>query len=422
MIKRLRKPRTWGFLAGVCGVLVVGMAGLTGLLLRQQLAPLQTRPLVLDNGARLGVEALHAGWFATRVNLRLAWPLDTERQLVLHLANDIGHGPLPWVRLANLQLLPVALADRLRLLSLEVLQGERSQALPAQFAGNLYVSYLGRLQAVLNADLQKVPLGSWQLAVEGLQLKAEGTMQALQLQLQAQGIQLQPDLPVAPVTVALQALHINLQAAQLSTYPQGRLALSVEQVDVRQGGAALLELTELNQHVRLHSDEAGAALTLQASAQALALWGQTVGPLSQALTAEGVGLTALLQAMGGQAQAWAAALPPASRVQGAVLALESADGRSQLSLEKTKGQQPLHVSVNLSKPMFVAALESNAALRLQGQRIARQQALQLYGFVSQPLLQTGLFLSGEQGLQAELALDADGLRSTLPTTFLSQHP
>ena len=70
--------------------------------------------------------------------------------------------------------------------------------------------------------------------------------------------------------------------------------------------------------------------------------------------------------------------------------------------------------------MFLGAVENNAALRGQGQTIARQQALQLYGFVSQPLLQTGLFASREQGLQAELELDANGLRSTLPTTLLSQ--
>ncbi|HWR79248.1 MAG TPA: hypothetical protein VN303_03510, partial [Pseudomonas sp.] len=69
MLVWLRKPRTWAWLAGLFILLVVGVAGLTGLLLRQQLAPLQETPLLLENGARLQVEELQGDWFGTRAVL-----------------------------------------------------------------------------------------------------------------------------------------------------------------------------------------------------------------------------------------------------------------------------------------------------------------------------------------------------------------
>jgi uncharacterized protein YdgA (DUF945 family) len=417
MLSSLRKPRTWAWLIGICGLLVVGIAGLGGLLLRQQLVPLQTNPLLLENGARVQVEELHGGWFSTQVILRLDWPLDAERQLSVRLANDIGHGPLPRDRLANFDLRPALLTDRVQLLSLEQLRGEQQQLLPAQFNADLRVSYLGRLQAVLQADTPKLPLGGWQLAATGLQLAIDGTSDAVDLQLQAQSVQLQPDAVVAVQTVTLRAPRLNLQAAQLSSQPNGELTLAAEQIEMQQGGAPLVRLTDFDQRSSLHDN----AVELTAASQ-LALWDQPLGQLKQNVQAEGLDWPALLQALGGQTQAWATALPAASRVQGELLALENAVGSSLLRLEKATGEQPLHITARLSRPMFFAALESNAALQLQGATIAHQQALQLYGFVSQPLLQTGLFQSSKAGLLAELELDGNGLRSTLPTTFLVSGP
>jgi uncharacterized protein YdgA (DUF945 family) len=416
MLSSLRKPRTWAWLAGICGLLVVGIAGLGGLLLRQQLAALQSAPMTLDNGARIAVEEVHGGWFATQAILRLDWPLDTERQLSVRLANDINHGPFPRDLLANFDLRPALLTDRVQLLSLEQLRGEQQQLLPAQFNADLRVSYLGRLQAVLQADTPKLPLGGWQLAATGLQLAIDGTSDAVDLQLQAQSVQLQPDAVVAVQTVTLRAPRLNLQAAQLSSQPNGELTLAAEQIEMQQGGAPLLRLAGFDQRSTLLNN--ATELTMDSQ---LALWDQPVGQLKQSVQAEGLDWPALLQALGGQPQAWAMALPAASRVQGEMLALENAVGSSLLRLEKTAGEQPLHITARLSRPMFFAALESNVALKQQGAAIARQQALQLYGFVSQPLLQTGLFQSSEAGLLAELELDGNGLRSTLPTTFLSQH-
>ncbi len=378
MIAWLRKPRTWAWLAGLFILLVVGVAGLTGLLLRQQLAPLQVTPLLLENGARLQVEELQAGWFGTRTVLRLDWPLDRERQLVLRVANAIGHGPFPRDRLAEFDLRPAVLSDRLQLLGLTEQRGKQQQALPAQLSGNLRLSYLGHLQSGLQGTVAKLPLGVWQLALDDLQLALDASLDSLNLQLTAQKLEL------------------------------------------LQGGAPLLRLSGLEQQLRLDGDATTATLGLQAAASELALWDQPVGRLGQQLTADGVGFAALAEALAGQTGAWATALPPTSRVQGSVLVVDNQDGSSWLRLEKAQGLQPLRVSAQLSRPMFLGAVENNAVLRGQGQTIARQQALQLYGFVSQPLLQTGLFASSEQGLQAELELDANGLRSTLPTTLLSQ--
>ncbi|MBF7729666.1 DUF945 family protein [Pseudomonas sp. N040] len=379
MLNWLRKPRTWAWLAGLFVLLVVGVAGLTGVLLRQQLAPLQATPVQLENGARLSVQELHGGWFSTRAILRLDWPLDAGRQLVLRVANDIGHGPFPADRLAQFDLRPALLTDRLRLLDLQEHHSEQQQALPAEFSGNLRLSYLGHLQTDLQGATPRLPLGVWQLAVSDLQLAVDASLDSLDLQ------------------------------------------LTTQQFELQQGGAPLLRLTGVEQQVQLDGDATTAALALQLSAGELALWGQPVGQLSQQLTAEGVSLAAVAQAFAGQTQAWATALPPASHVQGTLLALSNADGRSGMQLDKAVGPQPLTVKANLSRTMFLGALEDNAALRGQGQTIARQQAMQFYGFVSQPLLQTGLFASSADGLRAELELDERGLRSTLPTTFLSQN-
>ncbi|HWR79249.1 MAG TPA: DUF945 family protein [Pseudomonas sp.] len=106
MLAWLGKPKTWAWIAGSLVILAVGIAGLTGVLLRHELAPLQSTPLVLDNGAHLQVEALHGGWFSTQVTLRMEWPLGNQRQLVLRLANEIGHGPFPLDRLARFDLRP----------------------------------------------------------------------------------------------------------------------------------------------------------------------------------------------------------------------------------------------------------------------------------------------------------------------------
>ncbi len=379
MINWLRKPRTWAWLAGLFVLLVVGMAGLTGVLLRQQLAPLQATPVQLENGARLSVQELRGGWFSTRAILNLDWPLDRQRRLVLRVANDIGHGPFPGDRLANLDLRPAVLTDHLQLLGLEERHSDQQQALPAVFSGDVRLSYLGSLQADLQAATPKLPMGVWQLAVSNLQLAVVASLDSLALQLTAQ------------------------------------------QLELQQGGAPLLRLTGVEQQVQFAGDATTASLALHAAVRELALWGQPVGQLSQQLTAAGVSPAAVAQAFAGQTQAWASALPPASHVQGTLLALSNADGSSGMQLDKAVGAQPLKVQANLSRTMFLSALEHNAALRGQGQTIARQQALQFYGFVSQPLLQTGLFASSEGGLQAELELDERGLRSTLPTSFLSQN-
>jgi uncharacterized protein YdgA (DUF945 family) len=417
MLSSLRKPRTWAWLIGICGLLIVGIAGLGGLLLRHQLSALQNDPMTLDNGARIAVEEVHGGWFGTQAILRLDWPLNAERQLSVRLVNDISHGPFPWDRLAKFDLRPALLSDRVQLLSLEQHSAEQQQMLPAQANAELRVSYLGRLQAVLQADTLKLPLGGWKLAAAGLQLAIDGTSDAVDLQLQAQGIQLQPDAAVAVQTVTLRAPRLSLQAAQLSSQPHGELTLAAEQIEVQQGAAPLLRLTGFDQHSTLINN----AVELTMHSQ-LTLWDQPVGLLKQSVQAEGLDWAALLQALGGQTQAWTTALPAASSVQGELLALENADGRSLLRLEKVTGEQPLQITARLSRPMFFVAMESNAALKQQGATIAHQQALQLYGFVSQPLLQTGLFQSSEAGLLAELELGGNGLRSTLPTTFLSQVP
>lgn len=373
-----RKPRVGAWLAGVFVLLVVGVAGLTGLFLRQQLAPLQATPLLLGNGAKLSVEALHGGWFGTRAVLRLDWPQAAGRTLVLRLANDIGHGPFPVDRLGRLDLRPAALSDRVQLLSLEEQHGAQQQPLPAELSGDLRLSYLGRLQTDLQGATPKLPLGVWQLVVNNLHVVVDG---------------------------ALDSLDIRLTA---------------EQLELQQGDAPLLRLTGVEQQLQFDGDATAAALELRAAVGELALWGQPVGQLSQQLTVEGVALASVSEALSGQSQAWATALPPASRVQGSVLALDNPNGSSWLRLDKPQGAQPLRVNAQLSRPMFLAALESNAALRGQGPAIARQQALQFYAFVSQPLLQTGLFASSKDGLRAELELDAGGLRSTLPTSLLSQ--
>jgi len=376
----LGKPRSWAWLGGALLVLVIGIAGLSGLVLRQQLAPLQSAPLLLDNGARVQVEALHGNWFSTQAVVRLDWPLDSQRQLLLRLAGNFSHGPLPWQRLAQFDLRPAAFAGHLQLLSLDEARGEQLQALAASFDADLRVTYPGHLQTALKADIEQLPMGVWQLAAQGLQLELEMAASAA----------------------------------------EGRLQLSAERLELRQGGAPLLRLRGIEQQGQLDTGAAGAKLALQAVVNELALWDQPLGQLSQNLQAEGIGLQPLLQALGGQTQAWAEALPAASEVQGTLLELENHHGNSQLRLDKPVGPQPLQIQAQLSRPMFLAAVENNAALQSQGSGIARQQALQLYAMVSQPLLQTGLFQSSDTGLRAELELDAAGLRSNLPTTFLSQ--
>ncbi|SDU12030.1 protein of unknown function [Pseudomonas pohangensis] len=377
MISRLRKPRTWAWLIAICVLLAVGIAGLGGWLLRQQLAPLQSEPLVLENAARVQVEELQAGWFDTQVVLRLDWPLDTGRQLRVRLANDISHGPFPRDRLANFDLRPALLSDRVQLLDLQEQRGDQAQALPAQLSADLRLSLLGHLQADLQAATPKLPLGVWQLSSPGLQLRVDASTDSLDLQLEA-----------------------------------GQLALL-------QGGAPLLRLTGVAQQVQLAGDT---ALALQGSVDELALWGQPLGQFSQQFSATGVSLAAVSQALAGQPQAWLSALPPDSRVQGSLLSLVNADGSSGLQLDKAVGAGPLKVQANLSKAMFLTALERNTALQQQGQGIARQQALKLYAMVSQPLLQTGLFLADEQGLALDLQIDAGVVRSNLPTRFVSQAP
>ena len=416
MLSSLCKPRTWAWLIGICGLLIVGSAGLGGLLLRHQLAALQSAPVTLDNAAQIAVEEVHGGWFDTQAILRLDWPLNAGRQLSVRLANDISHGPFPLDRLVNFDLRPALLSDRVQLLNLEQRSAEQQQLLPAQISADLRVSYLGLLQAEVQADTPKLPLGGWQLAAAGLQLAIDGTSDAVDLQLQAQSIQLQPDAAVAVQTVTLRAPRLNLQAAQFSSQPNGELTLAAEQIELQQGGAPLLKLTDFDQRSKLLNN--ATELTMHSQ---LALWDQPVGQLKQNVQTEGLDWATLLQALGGQTEDWTAALPPASFVQGELLALENADGSSLVKLEKATGEQPLHITARLSRPMFFAALENNAALQQQGATIAHQQALQLYGFVSQPLLQTGLFQSSEAGLLAELELDGNGLRSTLPTTFLSQN-
>jgi len=377
MISRLRKPRTWAWLIAGCGLLAIGSAGLGGLLLRQQLAPLQSEPLLLENGARVGVEALHGGWFDTQVVLRLDWPLDTGRQLRARLVNDISHGPFPRDRLANFDLRPALLSDRVQLLELQELHGDQAQALPAQLSADLRLSLLGHLQADLQAATPKLPLGVWQLSSPGLQLRVDASTDSLDLQLEA-----------------------------------GQLALL-------QGGAPLLRLTGVAQQVQLAGDT---ALALQGTVDELALWGQPLGQFSQQFSATGVSLAAVSQALAGQPQAWISALPPDSRVQGTLLSLVNGDGSSGMQMDKAVGAGPLKVQAHLSKAMFLAALERNAALQQQGQGIARQQALKLYAMASQPLLQTGLFLADEQGLALDLQIDAGVVRSNLPTRFVSQAP
>ena len=380
MIGWLGKPRSWAWLGGALLVLVIGIAGLSGLVLRQQLAPLQSAPLLLDNGARVQVEALHGNWFSTQAVVRLDWPLDGHRQLLLRLAGDFSHGPLPWQRLTQFDLRPAALAGHLQLLSLDEARGEQLQALVARLDADLRVSYPGQLQTALKADIEQLPMGVWQLAAQGLQLELEMAASAA----------------------------------------EGRLQLSAERLELRQGGAPLLRLRGIEQQGQLDTGAAGAKLALQTVVNELALWDQPLGQLSQNLQAEGIGLQPLLQALGGQTQAWAEALPAASEVQGTLLELENHHGNSQLRLDKPVGPQPLQIQAQLSRPMFLAAVENNAALQSQGSGIARQQALQLYAMVSQPLLQSGLFLSSDAGQRAELELDAAGLRSNLPTTFLGQ--
>jgi len=381
MIDRLRKPRSWVWLGGALLLLVFGIAGLSGLLLRQQLAPLQNAPLLLDNGARIQVEELHGNWFSTQAIVRLDWPLDGDRHLLLRLAGDFSHGPLPWQRLAQFDLRPAGLAGHLQLLSLDEARGKQQQVLAARFDADLRVTYLGQLQTALKVDIEQLPMGVWQLAAQGLQLELEMAASAA----------------------------------------EGRLQLSAERLELRQGGAPLLRLRGVEQQGQLDAGAAGAKLDLQTVVNELALWDQPLGQLSQSVQAEGVGLTALLQALGGQTQAWTEALPAASQIQGTLLTLDNHDGNSLLRLDKLAGSQPLQITAQLSRPMFLAAVENNAALQAQGEGIARQQALQMYGFVSQPLLQTGLFQSSDAGLRAELELDAAGLRSTLPTSFLSQN-
>jgi hypothetical protein len=377
MISRLRKPRTWAWLIAGCGLLAIGSAGLGGLLLRQQLAPLQSEPLLLESGTRVGVEALHGGWFDTQVILRLDWPMDTGRQLRARLVNDISHGPFPRDRLANFDLRPALLSDRVQLLDLQEQRGDQSQALPAQLSADLRLSLLGHLQADLQAATPKLPLGVWQLSSPGLQLRVDASTDSLDLQLEA-----------------------------------GQLALL-------QGGAPLLRLTGVAQQVQLAGDT---ALALQGTVDELALWGQPLGQFSQQFSATGVSLAAVSQALAGQPQAWISALPPDSRVQGTLLSLVNGDGSSGMQMDKAVGAGPLKVQAHLSKAMFLAALERNAALQQQGQGIARQQALKLYAMASQPLLQTGLFLADEQGLALDLQIDAGVVRSNLPTRFVSQAP
>jgi hypothetical protein len=100
----------------------------------------------------------------------------------------------------------------------------------------------------------------------------------------------------------------------------------------------------------------------------------------------------------------------------------NADGSSALQLDKAPGAGPLKVQANLSRPMFMAAIERNSALQQQGQAIAQQQSQQLFAMVSQPLLKSGLFVVDEQGLSMALEIDAGGVRSTLPSRFVSQVP
>ena len=374
MLAWLGKANTWAWIAGSLVFLAVGIAGLTGVLLRHELAPLQSTPLVLDNGAHLQVEALHGGWFSTQVTLRMEWPLGNQRQLVLRLANDIGHGPFPLDRLARFDLRPAALTDRLSLLELR--ESRRGQ-LPASFSSDLRLSYFGHLQAQVQADLPELPLGVWQLSASALQLQVDAASNALDLQLAA------------------------------------------NQLALLQGGAPLLRLSGVTQQVQLAGDT---ALALQGSVNELALWDQPVGQLGQQLSAQGVSLAAVAQALAGEPNAWASALPAESQVEGKLLSVVNADGSSALQLDKAPGAGPLKVQANLSRPMFMAAIERNSALQQQGQAIAQQQSQQLFAMVSQPLLQSGLFVVDEQGLSMALEIDAGGVRSTLPSRFVSQVP
>lgn len=377
MLAGLRKPKTWAWLAGWFVFLVVGIAGLTGVLLRHELAALQNTPLQLTNGSRLHVEEVQGGWFITQVTLRMEWSLGNQRQLVLRLANDIAHGPFPLDRLARFDLRPAALTDRLNLLELQEQRNGELRALPASFSSDLRLSYFGRLQAQVQADLPALPLGVWQLSASALQVQVDATSDSLDLQLQA------------------------------------------NQLALLQGGAPLLRLSGMTHQLQLAGDS---RLALQGTVDELALWDQPVGQLSQLLSAQGVSLAAVSQALAGQPQAWASALPAESRVQGRLLTLANTDGSSGLQLDKAPGDGPLKVQANLSQAMFMAAIERNAALQRQGQGIAQQQAQQLFAMVSQPLLQTGLFLADEQGLSMALEIDAGGVRSTLPTRFVSQVP
>ena len=399
MRPRWRRARTWLWLLAGLTTLALLLAGLTGLLLRQPLSALQRQPLALGHGAELRVEALHGGWFSTAAELSLTQPAAAP----LHLRLRLQHGPWPLDRLRQGDLRPAALSARLQALA---------TVAPARLQGDLRLGYLASLQANLQLSGLLLPLGGWSLQPDDLQLALQASPFGAALQLTAAALRAD-SRPVAALAVQAQQWRLQADIDSPLHHPQAQLQLSAAQLQLAQGSHPLLAVQGLSQQAALAQPGELADLRLQAQAAQLSLWGQPIGPLAQHVVVEGFSPAGLGAALGGQAAAWAEALPVASTAAGEVLAVSSGAGRSRLALHKAAGAPGLQVEALLSRPQFLAAVAGNPALASQGERISQQQAGQFYALVSQPLLQSGLFQAAETGLQARLLLDAQGLRPVL---------
>ncbi len=380
-----RRGRRWlGWIILITGLVLAGVPALTGVVVANRLSTALAEPVRVGSG-ELRLLALEQGLWRSQVRYELSWPLGNGERVRLALDQDIQHGP--WSMRAGL----VALASTLRVAEAVIERDGVAHAppryLPLQFTLDARLGYNGVAHATLQMD-------------------------AL-------------DLPLGPVSVAVDDAALSLRYALVGGALDAHL--STQQLALRQGGAPTVRMEQVQHTLSAQLDAQHLALDWQGAAKALALWGQAIGPLQQALTLQEVNSVALSEALRGRSEAWADALPTSARLTGELLGVRHPAGAVSLRVERSTAEMDSTVETGntpgpglqlhfvLPKAVVLAAVAAPAglaALATPGSpagRIADQQAQMVYALISGQVLATGLVQQGQEGLRADLKLSATGV-------------
>lgn len=354
-------------LAVVLGVPLLTM--LLGWALSSLMAGALEKPVALG-AATLTLRDVEHGFFSNRLHYTLAWPLGNGEHASISLEQRLDPGPWPLQALQDGDWRPALLASNLYSTGATLGPQDAPRPLPLRLQLNLRASPTGALSA------------QWQAHA--------------------------PELPFGPVSVQAEQVRIDLQYAWWNHGVQTQL--QAQRIGLRQGGEESLRLQDV-QHRLSGMLGKRSQLQSQATAQHVALWGQSLGRLTHSLDMHDVDTAALSQAMGGDTAAWPQALPPGAQLDGVLLSVEHPQAATVARVQADTATSP-SLTMEMTLPRSVVLDTLQAAPRLtqlhaDAAPLAQQQAEMVFEVISGQLVASGWIQAQDDGLRSTLHWQAE---------------